>query len=532
MKRAVLSAADKTGIVALARALRDSGWEIVSSGGTARYLEGEGIQVIQVSQVTGFPEILDGRVTTLHPKLHGGILALRDKPEHMEQLETHRVTPVDMVVCNLYPFVEAARRPGATLEEVIEQIDIGGPSLIRAAAKNYRWVTVVCNPDRYPLIIDEIRAHGEVGPDLRLKLAYEAFAHTARYDAAISSYFASLQEDSQAQDTFPDHLVLGYHKVLSLRYGENPHQRAGYYEPVLGGHIPSLKGAQIQGKPLSYNNINDLDNAFHAVWDLSQAGCVIVKHAAPCGAAVARTPREAFDAAFQGDPVSAFGGIVAFNCEVDKDCAEAMKDIFLEVVAAPSFTEDALETLKAKKNLRLLTLAPVCSGNGQSGCGGDAGANRPALGGGHALKTAMGGILVQEKDKLLPGHEEWRVVSKRQPTDEEVRTLQFAMTVCKHVKSNAIVLARGLQTVGIGGGQPNRVDAVRIAVKRAGDRARDACLASDAFFPFPDAVSEAAEAGVTAIAHPGGSIRDQESICVADRHGIAMVLTGHRHFLH
>jgi phosphoribosylaminoimidazolecarboxamide formyltransferase/IMP cyclohydrolase len=528
----VLSVADKTGIGELARALQDAGWEIVSSGGTAAYLESNGIQVTQVSQVTGFPEMLDGRVKTLHPKIHGGILALRDKTEHMQQLEMHKVTPVDMVVCNLYPFVQAAKKPGVTLEEVIEQIDIGGPSLIRAAAKNYRWVTVVCNPDRYQDIIGQIKVHGEVSLDLRLELACEAFAHTAQYDAAIFSYFASLLPDLGAQDQFDDKLVLGYEKVFSLRYGENPHQQAAYYEPVFEGNIPSLHRAQIQGKALSYNNINDLDSAFHAVWDLRSTGCVIVKHAAPCGVALGETPREAFDAAFQGDPVSAFGGIVAFNCEVDKDCAEAMKDIFLEVVAAPSFTQDALEILKAKKNLRLLAIAPSCLSKDRSLNGPSAGAGECAGGGSYTIKTGMGGILVQEKDKLLPEFEEWRVVSKRQPTGEELSTLKFAMTVCKYVKSNSIVLARGFQTVGIGGGQPNRVDAVRIAIKRAEDRARGACLASDAFFPFPDAVLEAAKAGITAIAHPGGSIRDQESIDVADEHGIAMVLTGNRHFLH
>lgn len=522
--------ADKTGIEDLARALYDAGWEIVSSGGTAGYLRNKGIQVTEVSQVTDFPEILGGRVKTLHPKIHGGILAMRDKQDHMEQLEKLNVVPIDIVVCNLYPFVETVKQPGVTPEEVVEQIDIGGPSLIRAAAKNYRWVTVVCNPKRYPDIIEQIKAQGEVSLELRLKLAHEAFAHTAQYDAAIASYFASRQEP--AQDQFMDNLVLGYNKVFSLRYGENSHQRAAYYEPAFQGDIPSLRGSQIQGKPLSHNNINDLDGAFHAVWDLDSTGCVIVKHAAPCGIALGANPREAFEAAFQGDPVSAFGGIVAFNCPVDRDCAEAMKQIFLEVVAAPCFTQDALEVLKAKKNLRLLKLPPAFAHRDKLWGRLNTGACEPVLGGRYTVKTAMGGLLVQERDLLLPDAEEWEVVSKRQPTEEELSTLKFAMTVCKHVKSNAIVLARGFQTVGIGGGQPNRVDAVRIAIKRAGDRTKGACLASDAYFPFPDAVLEAAKAGITAIAHPGGSIRDQESIDAADEHGIAMILTGNRHFLH
>lgn len=535
MRRALLSVADKTGIDELAQVLYDAGWEIVSSGGTARYLQDRGVPVTEVSQVTDFPEILGGRVKTLHPKIHGGILAMRDKQDHMDELENLDVTPVDMVVCNLYPFVETVKRPGVTVEEAVEQIDIGGPAMIRAAAKNYRWVTVVCNPQRYPEIIEQLKSYGEVSLDLRCRLAYEAFAHTAQYDAGIASYFGRLQEHSHAQAGFPDVMVLGFNKVLSLRYGENPHQQAAYYEPAIGGDIPPLKEALIQGKPLSYNNINDLDGAFHAVWDLGSPACVIVKHAAPCGVAMGATPKEAFEAAFQGDPVSAFGGIVAFNCQVDKDCAEAMREIFLEVLAAPSFTQGALEVFKTKKNLRLLVLAPNHARTGHSGLGGCAGSGGSAgrvFGGCYTLKQAMGGLLVQERDLLLPDFEEWKVVSKRQPTEEELRTLKFAMTVCKHVKSNAIVLARGFQTVGIGGGQPNRVDAVRIAIRRAGDRARGACLASDAFFPFPDAVLEAAKAGITAIAHPGGSIRDQESVDAADEHGIAMVFTGNRHFLH
>jgi phosphoribosylaminoimidazolecarboxamide formyltransferase/IMP cyclohydrolase len=515
-----LSVADKTGVADLARVLDSLGWEIVSSGGTAQFLHDNGIKVLEVSEVTGFPEILGGRVKTLNPRIHGGILARRSVQEDLEELRLHNIAPVDMVVCNLYPFVEAAKRPGVTIEQMIEQIDIGGPSLLRAAAKNYRWATVVCNPERYREIIRELKDTGDVNLGLRQKLAVEVFLHTSSYDAAIASYFGSQWPESRAG--FPEELALAYTKVFSLRYGENPHQKAAYYEPVIGENPVSLNLRQIQGKALSYNNINDLDNAFSAVWDLDSTGCVVAKHAAPCGVALGVTPKDAFEQAFQGDPVSAFGGIVAFNCEVDRDCALAMKKVFLEVVVAPSFTKEALLVLKSKKDLRILALAP----------GGQAGKGAAESKQDFQVKTAMGGILVQEKDSMLPVDEDWRVVSKRQPTPEEMKDLKFAMTVCKHVKSNSIVLASNLQTVGIGGGQPNRVDAVRIAITRAGERAKGSCLASDAFFPFPDSVQAAAKAGVTAIAHPGGSIRDQESIDAADASGLAMVLTGNRHFFH
>ena len=515
-----MSVADKTGVADLARVLDSLGWEIVSSGGTAQFLHDNGIKVLEVSEVTGFPEILGGRVKTLNPRIHGGILARRSVQEDLEELRLHNIAPVDMVVCNLYPFVEAAKRPGVIIEQMIEQIDIGGPSLLRAAAKNYRWVTVVCNPERYREIIRELKDTGDVNLSLRQKLAVEVFLHTSSYDAAIASYFGSKWPESRAG--FPEELALAYTKVFSLRYGENPHQKAAYYEPVIGDNPVSLNLRQIQGKALSYNNINDLDNAFSAVWDLDSTGCVVAKHAAPCGVALGVTPKDAFEKAFQGDPVSAFGGIVAFNCEVDRDCALAMKRVFLEVVVAPSFTKEALLVLKSKKDLRILALAP----------GGQAGKGTAESKQNFQVKTAMGGILVQEKDSMLPADEDWRVASKRQPTPEEMKDLKFAMTVCKHVKSNSIVLASNLQTVGIGGGQPNRVDAVRIAITRAGERTKGSCLASDAFFPFPDSVQAAAKAGVTAIAHPGGSIRDQESIDAADASGLAMVLTGNRHFFH
>ena len=518
MKRAIISVADKTGICDFAASLLDLGWEIISSGGTARFLREHGIQVTEVSDVTGFPEILGGRVKTLNPRIHGGILARRDVKEDMSELEEHGIKAIDMVVCNLYPFAEAASKPDATLEDMVEQIDIGGPSLIRAAAKNHRWVTVICKPERYREVIDELKLSGDVSQELRQKLALEVFLHTSCYDAAIASYLGRVW--SELRSEFPEELGLGYEKKISLRYGENPHQKAAYYEPALEGIIPSLVGCQIQGKQISYNNINDLDNAFNAVWDLDSPGCVIVKHASPCGAAIGNSAEDAFAKALDCDPVSAFGGIVAFNCQVDEECALAMKKVFMEVLVAPSFTDEALNILKTKKDLRVLLLAPKTFGR------------EKVYYQDHSLKSAMGGILVQEKDRRLPQDEDWKVVSKRQPTSEELEDLKFAMTVCKYVKSNSIVLAKNGQTVGIGGGQPNRVDAVRIAIERAGERAQGSSLASDAFFPFPDSVEEAGKAGITAIIHPGGSLRDQESIDAADRLQIAMVTTGTRHFLH
>ncbi len=511
MRRAIISVYDKTGIEELAFALRKLGWEIVSSGGTARFLQDKGVKVIEVSQVTEFQEILDGRVKTLHPKIHGGILAIRDNPNHLSQLKQHDIFPVDMVVCNLYPFVKTASQPDAAIQDVIEQIDIGGPSLLRAAAKNFHWVVAVCNPQNYDEIIRQIETHGEISLEFRKKLAHETFVHTASYDAAISAYFASVVYKNGFH--LSQNLFINQKKVLRLRYGENPHQKAAYYEPSFGKARAGLSQSQIQGKQLSYNNINDLDNAFHVVWDLGSPGCVIVKHAAPCGAAVGETPEESFKAAFLGDDISAFGGVVCFNCEVDQKCAQAMAEIFLEVVAAPKFTKGALEILKRKKNLRLLILGPIAGHRAE-------------------IKTALGGILVQEKDSVIPSYEHWQTVSQKQPTAEQLKSLEFAMTVCKHVKSNSIVLAQGCKTVGIGGGQPNRVDAVKIAVARAGERAKGSCLASDAFFPFPDSIHEAAKAGISAIAHVGGSVKDQDCIDAADEHGVAMVFTGKRHFLH
>ncbi|MGI6667529.1 MAG: bifunctional phosphoribosylaminoimidazolecarboxamide formyltransferase/IMP cyclohydrolase [Bacillota bacterium] len=518
MRRAIMSVADKTGLVDFAAQLVEMDWEIVSTGGTARSLKDGGVPVREVQDLTGFPEILGGRVKTLHPKIHGGILARRDKSSDMAELTSHHITPVDMVVCNLYPFVETARRPSATLQEIIEEIDIGGPTLLRASAKNWNWVITVCNPSRYNEIARQVRLTGDVDKLTRRQLAVEVFNHTAMYDAAIASHLGSLWKGWLLD--FPEELAFGYKKVFALRYGENPHQKAAFYEPVMGSDVPSLAGRQIQGKELSYNNIHDADNAWRTVWDFPSPACVAVKHATPCGVAMGATAAEAFQRAFDADPVSIFGGVVAFNCPVDREAAEAMKKVFLEILMAPEFTEEALDILRGKKDLRVIPIAPLRPGGGNPA---------PAR---YSVRSAMGGLLVQEQDTLLPGEEEWQVVSKRSPTDQEIRDLRFAMTVCKHVKSNAIVLAKDGATVAIGGGQPNRVDCVRIAVERGREKVRGSVMASDAFFPFPDSVTEAVKAGVSAIVHPGGSIRDAESLAVADAHNVAMVVSGKRHFLH
>ncbi len=521
VRRVVMSVADKTGIVDFARDLTTMGWEIISTGGTARTLKDNGVEVKEVREVTGFPEILGGRVKTLHPAIHGGILARRDNPVDLGQLQANGIGFIDMVVCNLYPFVQTASRPGVTIDEIIEEIDIGGPTLLRAAAKNWAWTIPVSNPSRYPEISRELRLTGDVDKVIRRYLAVEVFNHTATYDSAIASYLGGIWKGWPLD--FPEELALGYKKALSLRYGENPHQKAAFYTPVTGAEVPSIAERQIQGKELSYNNIHDADSAFRTAWDFQTTACAIVKHASPCGVATAATAKEAFERAFAADTVSAYGGVVAFNCPVDAEAATAMKKIFLEVLMAPSFTPEAQEILKTKKDLRVIAVKPNWAGETRNG---DPAPKR------FSVRSAMGGLLVQEQDALLPKDEQWQVVSKRSPTDQEIRDLRFAMTVCKHVRSNSIVLAKEGAVIGIGGGQPNRVDCVRIAVERGKDRVRETCMASDAFFPFPDSVEEAAKAGVSAIAHPGGSIRDTESLAVADANGMAMVVTGKRHFLH
>jgi phosphoribosylaminoimidazolecarboxamide formyltransferase/IMP cyclohydrolase len=490
VRRALLAVYDKTGVVELARALRELGVELVSSGGTAAALGAAGIEVTPVEEVTGFPEMLGGRVKTLHPAIHAGLLADRRSGEHLEQLRERGIEPFDLVIVNLYPFRETVAS-GAVFDEVVEKIDIGGPAMARAAAKNFESVGVVVDPDRYETVLDEIRLEEGLTRSTRLALAAEAFAHTAAYDAAVAAWFA---ERATGEDgTIPAFVGVTFRRDDDLRYGENPHQRAALFEEVGGAGV--LGGAEVlQGKAMSFNNWLDADAASALAAELPTPAAVIVKHNNPCGAAIGSTLADAYAGAFAGDEVSAFGGVVAFNGAVDADAVAAMRDVFTEVVIAPSFTDEAL--------------APT------------------------EIRPIRGGVLVQDRDLVDEDPGSWEVVSARAPDDRERRDLAFAWTVVARVRSNAIVLAHELATVGIGAGQMSRVDASFLAVRKAGPRAVGAVLASDAFFPFPDAVEVAAEAGVTAIAHPGGSVHDDDVLAVADARGIAVVLTGRRHFRH
>lgn len=508
--RALLSVWDKTGIVEFARGLADLGIEIVSTGGTAASLRGAGLAVTDLSEITGFPELLGGRVKTLHPNVHGALLAVRSNPEHLAELARHGIRPIDLVAVTLYPF-ESTIAGGADLAAALEQIDIGGVTLLRAAAKNFEDVVVVSRISQYQEVLDELRRTGAVGRETRARLAGEAFARTGEYDAAIARYLET------RADGFPQHLILAFEKIQDLRYGENPHQRGAFYcEPGTTG--PSVATArQISGRPLSYNNIYDLDTALELVREFSDPAAVIVKHAIPCGVGTGETLRDAYLHAREGDPMSAFGGIVALNRPVDPATAEAVAETFLEAVIAPGFAEDALTVLGRKKHLRLMEVGHAAP---------------PANSRAWDLRRVRGGLLVQDKDGIDLVEEGLRVVTSRAPTQREWGDLRFAWTVCRYVRSNAIVLARDRQVVGVGAGQMNRVEPVRLAARQAGERARGAAMASEAFFPFPDAVEEAIKAGVTAIIHPGGSVRDAEVTAAAEAAGIAMVTTGIRHFRH
>ncbi|HSJ50819.1 MAG TPA: bifunctional phosphoribosylaminoimidazolecarboxamide formyltransferase/IMP cyclohydrolase [Actinomycetota bacterium] len=504
VRRALLAVWDKAGVVELARGLAELGVALVSSGGTAATLREAGLEVTSVEEVTGSPEMLDGRVKTLHPHIHAGILADRRRPEHAEELERHGIEPFDLVVVNLYPFREAVAG-GASPEEAIEQIDIGGPAMVRAAAKNHACVAVVVNPARYGEVLGELQRQGGLSDDRRRELAAEAFAHTAAYDAAVASWFARAE-------TLPSFVGLAFDKVTDLRYGENPHQRGALYAETAGPGV--LGGARVllEGKDLSFNNWLDVEAAIGLVDLLPECGCVIVKHNNPCGAAVRSEAAEAYRMAFESDSVSAFGGIVAFNVECGGAAAEAMREVFTEVVVAPSFSEEALAAFAARKGLRVIE-APLPEGSGLD------------------VRPIPGGALVQDRDQVRRPHDAL-VMSVREPSDEEWSDLLLAWTVAARVRSNAIVFAREGATVGIGAGQMSRVDASWLAVRKAGDRAKGAAMASDAFFPFPDAVEVAADAGVTAVIHPGGSIRDDDVLAVADARGMAVVVTGRRHFRH
>lgn len=552
IKRALISVYDKDGILDFAKALAGMGVEILSTGGTAKLLAQAGVPVRQVSDVTGFPEILGGRVKTLHPAIHAGILAIRGDAEHTRQLAELAITPIDLVVVNLYPFRDTVMKPGVAMEEVIENIDIGGPTMIRSAAKNHADVVVLVNPGDYAVVLNELRGSGDVSPATRFRLAVEAFHHTAAYDALISRYLG--WTIGRGPLDFPDDLVLSYRKAQGLRYGENPHQKAAFYADALDEVLrarfkaaPSnvlnarlAAGRQVHGRELSYNNIGDTNGAIEAVKEFSAPAVVAVKHATPCGVGVGQDLREAYRKAYDSDPVSIFGGIVACNRAVDAELAREMAKTFLEVIVAPAFSEEALAVLGQKKDLRLLVLSglgQVTSPELVGSVGADAtGAGVDGAVGGTAvsfeLKGVGGGLLVQASDLTNEDPAGWTVVTKRQPTAAELADLAFGWAVVKHVRSNAIVLARGGGTVGVGSGQTNRIDAARGAIRRAGERARGSVLASDAFFPFPDVAEAAAAAGVTAMAHPGGSMRDAETVAVADKYGIAVVTTGVRHFRH
>jgi phosphoribosylaminoimidazolecarboxamide formyltransferase/IMP cyclohydrolase len=526
IRRALLSVSDKSGLIELARGLQAFGVELISTGGTRKVLTEAGLAVSDISKVTGFPEILDGRVKTLHPKIHGGLLAVRDNPQHAATLATQGIEPIDMVVCNLYPFQQTVAKPGATHEEIIENIDIGGPSMVRSAAKNYHDVAVITSPEQYPAILEELRSsNGALSLETRQHLAGAAFARTSAYDLAISHYFARQAE----QGPLRRHLDLRFARKMPLRYGENPHQQAAFYIEPGVAHPCVATAEPLHGKELSYNNILDLDSAFNLVNEFGEPAAVVIKHNNPCGAAIGATLEEAFRKAYEGDPLSAYGGVLAFNREVDEATAVQVTEPkrFIECVIAPGYSDAAFRVLTTrptwKNSVRLLRTGPL------------AGDDARLTYGSYRLdiRRVDGGLLVQTRD--LRGADDFdnlKVVTKRQPTAAELADLRFAWLVCKHVKSNAIVLARDGMLVGVGAGQMSRVDSVEIAVRKAAGRAAGSVLASDAFFPFRDNVDEAAKAGVTAIVQPGGSMRDADSIAACDEHRLAMVFTGVRHFRH
>ncbi|GMB09178.1 bifunctional phosphoribosylaminoimidazolecarboxamide formyltransferase/IMP cyclohydrolase [Thermolongibacillus altinsuensis] len=509
-KRAIISVSNKKGIVSFARQLTELGVEIISTGGTKKVLEEHGIPVIGISDVTGFPEILDGRVKTLHPLIHGALLAVRDDEKHQQQLAEHRIIPIDFVVVNLYPFQETIAKDDVTFADAIENIDIGGPTMLRAAAKNHAYVTAIVDPADYDLVLQQLKEHGSVLEETRRKLAAKVFRHTAAYDAIIAEYLTKTVGES-----YPETWTMTFTKKQDLRYGENPHQTAAFYEKPLGSRFSIAAAKQLHGKELSYNNINDANAALQIVKEFSEPAAVAVKHMNPCGVGVGSTIAEAFAKAHKADPTSIFGGIIALNREVDEETALKMHEIFLEIIIAPSFSEEALAVLTKKKNLRLLTV--------------DFGAAKKKE---PFVVSVEGGLLVQDQDDYTFENANITIPTTRKPTEKEWEDLKLAWRVVKHVKSNAIVLAKDGMTIGVGAGQMNRVGAAKIAIEQAQDRAQGAALASDAFFPMDDTVEAAAKAGITAIIQPGGSIRDEDSIKKANEYGIAMVFTGVRHFKH
>ncbi|MGI6153275.1 MAG: bifunctional phosphoribosylaminoimidazolecarboxamide formyltransferase/IMP cyclohydrolase [Christensenellaceae bacterium] len=516
-KKAFISVFDKTGAVQFAKELTELGYDILSTGGTQKELENANIPVTNVSDITGFPECLDGRVKTLHPKIHAGILAMRGNPEHMKQLNELGVDTIDIVAVNLYPFKQTISKEDVTLEDAIENIDIGGPTMLRAAAKNWQDVAVLVDPEDYPKLIQDIKNNnGEICKQTKFYLAAKVFENTAAYDALIAQYMRKQAEAQELVEGLPDKLTLTYEKQQDMRYGENPYQRAAFYREPLHVAGSLVNAEQLNGKELSYNNINDAGGALETLREFDETTVVAVKHANPCGVGSADTLYDAYVKAHDCDPVSIYGGIVATNAEVDEKTAAEMSKIFLEIIIAPSYTNEALEILKQKKNLRVLRLPDIAAKAGSDA---------------RDMKKVLGGLLYQDMDtKLLDG--ELKVVTKRQPTEKELQDMLFGFKVVKHVKSNAIVIAKDGATTGVGPGQTNRIWSAEMAIERSGEKVKGAVLASDAFFPFDDTVEAAAKAGITAIIQPGGSVRDEDSIKKCDEYGIAMVFTGIRHFKH
>lgn len=509
-KYALISVSDKTGIAEFAKELSNLGFSIISTGGTAKLLRDNGIDTVNVSDITGFPECLDGRVKTLHPKIHGGLLAMRDNREHMDTLRKLDISTIDIAVINLYPFKQTIEKPDVTFEDAVENIDIGGPAMIRAAAKNHNDVTVLTDPKDYDRVLKELRETGNTTYETRRYLAYKVFAHTAAYDALIADYLAK-----QCNIEFPDSLTLPFEAIQDLRYGENPHQKARFYKELTQTEGTLVSYEQLHGKELSYNNIADTNGALEVLREFDGITVVGVKHSNPCGVGTGATLKEAWQKAYSADPTSIFGGIVAINTTVDAETAAEINKIFIEIVVAPDYTPEAFEILSSKKNIRLLKLPSAATGMARTG---------------YDCKRVSGGLLVQERDNELTG--EIQCVTNRKPTEQEMADLMFAWRIVKNVKSNAIALAKNGASVGIGCGQVNRIWATEQAIEHGGENTKGSCMASDAFFPFDDCVRAAAAAGITAIVHPGGSKNDQLSIDACNELGIAMITVGMRHFKH
>ncbi len=514
VKRALISVSNKEDIIDFSKKLSKLGFEILSTGGTAKILRKMGLKIIDVSDVTGFPEILNGRVKTLHPYIHAGILAKRKEKNHVDTLKKHGISNIDLIVCNLYPFEETIKKSNINIDEVIENIDIGGPTLIRAAAKNYEDVIIVTNKKYYNTVLKALEEKGDLNLKEREKLAIEAFAHTARYDSIISNYLRNRLTD----EVLPNENTIALSKIQDMRYGENPHQMGAFYKTLPATTEPCVINVEkLQGKELSYNNVLDSDCAIECIKEFSDPTCVIIKHATPCGIASANNIIKAWKDAFETDTYSPFGGIVIFNREVNKELADELSKLFLEVIISPNFSKEALDLFSKKKKLRILKIN---------------GLNKKINRKGMIFRSVVGGVLSQERDVKLTTKKQWKIVTKRKPTKQEFISMEFAVKCVKHIKSNSVVFVKDTQTVGIGGGQTSRVDAVWIATNKGKENIAGSIMASDAFFPFRDGVDVAAKAGVRAIIQPGGSIRDQEVIKAADEHGIAMVFSGQRYFRH